>query len=225
VATQLIEAGVDVDFPVVFRAVAGLDSIAQAAGRCNREGRLPGLGRVVLFCAPQEPPPGVLRQAAKIALPILRRPNEDPLTHAAFTRFFGNLYWTQGDKLDRESLVSGRSPLLGRPAAKFAFRKAAGLFRIIPDEQVPLVVPWEEAAKIVREIERGGSNRDRMRRLQRLTVGVYRRTAQGLLQERAAREISGCPGLLILEDERLYDHATGLDIRRIGVYEPEENIL
>jgi CRISPR-associated endonuclease/helicase Cas3 len=224
VATQLIEAGVDVDFPVVFRSVAGLDSIAQAAGRCNREGRMPDLGRVVLFRAPQEPPAGVLRQAAQIALPMLRRPDDDPLTLTAFTRFFGQLYWAHGDKLDRESLVSGRSPLLGRPAAKFAFRTAAERFRIIPDEQVPLVVPWGNAAKIVQEIEQGGPNRDRMRRLQRLTVGVYRRTAEGLLQERAAREISSCPGLLILEDERLYDHATGLDIRRIGVYAPEESI-
>ena len=65
ISTQLVEAGVDVDFPVVFRALAGLDSIAQAAGRCNREGRLQQ-GIVYVFTPPSKIPAGHLRQAAEI---------------------------------------------------------------------------------------------------------------------------------------------------------------
>ena len=70
VSTQMVEAGVDVDFPVVYRALAGLDSIAQAAGRCNREGKL-GRGQVIVFVPPQPAPPGPLRRAADTTVSLL----------------------------------------------------------------------------------------------------------------------------------------------------------
>ncbi|MDB5939861.1 MAG: CRISPR-associated helicase/endonuclease Cas3, partial [Polaromonas sp.] len=71
VSTNLVEAGVDIDFPVVYRALAGLDSIAQAAGRCNREGKLPGKGRVVVFVPPGRPPMGHLRKAVEACISTL----------------------------------------------------------------------------------------------------------------------------------------------------------
>jgi len=68
--TQLIEAGVDIDFPILYRAMAGLDSIVQAAGRCNREGKLAD-GVVYVFQAPSQPPPGVLRRGLETMRALL----------------------------------------------------------------------------------------------------------------------------------------------------------
>ena len=79
ISTQLVEAGVDVDFPVVYRALAGLDSVAQAAGRCNREG-LQDKGDVYIFAPPSKIPAGHLRQAAEIGRRLLERAGHDPLS-------------------------------------------------------------------------------------------------------------------------------------------------
>ncbi|MCS7268198.1 MAG: CRISPR-associated endonuclease Cas3'' [Geminicoccaceae bacterium] len=225
VSTQLVEAGVDLDFPVVFRAVAGLDSIAQAAGRCNREGHLADFGRVVVFRPPTEPPPGILRIAAEIGRKLLTA-LPDPLAQEAFERYFRELYWSRGERLDSAQLLTGEK-LLARPDLAFAFRTAAERFRMIPDEQVPVLVPWAEGRHLAGEIAArataGAGLRALLRRAQRFLVGVYRRTASAMLRAGAVREL--VPGLLWLEDARLYDERFGLRIDRLGAYEPSELLV
>ena len=89
VSTQLIEAGVDLDFPCVYRAMAGLDSIAQAAGRCNREGKLPQLGEVVVFRAEEGAPSGSLKQGQDISEEMLKAGLlGDPLSPSVFAEYF-----------------------------------------------------------------------------------------------------------------------------------------
>ena len=99
ISTQLVVAGVDLDFPVVFRALAGLDSITQAAGRCNREGRS-DRGEVHVFVPPTSPPPGILRQATDVTRSLFAEGELDPLAPSSFDRFFQRLYWLRGDRLD-----------------------------------------------------------------------------------------------------------------------------
>ncbi|PIW44839.1 MAG: CRISPR-associated helicase/endonuclease Cas3, partial [Zetaproteobacteria bacterium CG12_big_fil_rev_8_21_14_0_65_54_13] len=108
VSTQLVEAGVDLDFPVVYRAMAGLDSIAQAAGRCNREGNLSGMGKVVVFVPPKPAPAGHLLRAEQTTVSLMSGHKGDPLTRDNFTRFFENFY--TGCELDKEGLETLLKP-------------------------------------------------------------------------------------------------------------------
>jgi len=106
ISTQLVEAGVDIDFPVVYRAMAGLDSIAQSAGRCNREGKLKtngGLGKVVVFTPQRKPPAGILRKASETTARLLDSGLKDPIDHAAFSQYFSELYW-KVNSLDERGL-------------------------------------------------------------------------------------------------------------------------
>jgi len=142
VSTQLIEAGVDVDFPVVYRAMAGLDSIAQAAGRCNREGHLPQPGRVVVFQPEELPPAGFLRQAAQVTTKLLKGGQlSDPLSPQAMQTFFTDLN-TQGsrDKHGICNLLKAESS----PDAPLSiqFREAASKFRLIDNNGIGVIVPF-----------------------------------------------------------------------------------
>ncbi len=107
VATQVVEAGVDLDFPVVFRAVGPLDRIVQAAGRCNREGTMDELGRVVVF-KPEEGkvPRGEYAAGFGEAEIMLRRPDLDLHDPAIFREYFRRLY--QDVPTDKEEIQKHR---------------------------------------------------------------------------------------------------------------------
>ncbi len=130
VSTQLVEAGVDLDFPVVYRALAGLDSIAQAAGRCNREGRLDALGEVVVFVPPDPAPPGLLRKGEAACRSVLTGFSGNPLDRTLYDRYFQQLYYhCDLDEQDIGRLLTVDGATLG-----VNFRTAAERFRLIRDE-------------------------------------------------------------------------------------------
>jgi CRISPR-associated endonuclease/helicase Cas3 len=206
VSTQLVEAGVDLDFPVVYRAFAGLDSIAQAAGRCNREGRLPGLGRVVIFNAPTPPPPGLLRKAESKAREVLAGHQGDHIDLTLFSKYFDLLYKQGVNSLDRHDILG----LLGRDARRMAiqFRAAAERFRLVDESgYYPVVVGWGRGAALIQLLQLHGPERRGMRLLQRFTVSVPARQLRKLQTAGDVEEV--LPGLFVAKPG-LYDEETGL---------------
>lgn len=172
VSTQVVEAGVDLDFPVVVRAVGPLDRIVQAAGRANREGTLgPGGGRVIVF-RPEEgrEPPGVYRTGSDVARGLLCREVDlhDP---SIYTHYFRSLY--QAVDLDRDAIQRLRAAL--------DYPEVAARFRLIPDDGVPVVVPYKPAETEIRKLlelasSRAGSPRWVFRGLQPFVVNLRRRS-------------------------------------------------
>jgi len=169
VSTQLVEAGVDLDFPVVYRAMAGLDSIAQAAGRCNREGNLSGMGKVVVFVPPKPAPAGHLLRAEQTTVSLMSGHKGDPLTRDNFTRFFENFY--TGCELDKEGLET-----LLKPEGDFSgvqFRTAAMKMQLIKDVGQSVFVRFDaESERLLDQLQNVGPYRELMRKLQRYTVNV-----------------------------------------------------
>lgn len=215
VSTQLVEAGVDVDFPVVYRALAGLDSIAQAAGRCNREGRLER-GDVYVFSPPSQIPVGHLRQAAEIGRQLIQGDGEQ-LSPERFEEFFRRFYWMRGDWLDSENILG----LLRNDAnLEISFRTAARKFKLIDEAAQASVIVRYENDDLIAMLERGQPERWLLRRLQCSVVNLPRWLHSRLLASCAIRELH--PGIFVQGHGALYDMHLGFCPDKSIVYEPDE---
>ncbi|MDY0263064.1 CRISPR-associated endonuclease Cas3'' [Syntrophotalea acetylenica] len=173
ISTSLVEAGVDLDFPVVYRAMAGLDSIAQAAGRCNREGGMESKGKVFVFDIENLPSMPWLKRCMSRAAETLRAlPNADPLGLEAMRRYFELLYDVQ--ELDKKQVMA-RLNTLTRDLY-FPFREVAGDFRFIEEESIGVIIPnGPKVEKLVQELRYVKFPRAIIRKLQQYSVGVRTR--------------------------------------------------
>lgn len=212
-ATSLIEAGVDVSFPLVLRAEAGLDQIAQAAGRCNREGELAGLGQVVIFESPDHAPMPELAQRAAAARAALRQFGDAPLTGEAIRCFFKELYDLKGEAvMDRKRLLELTEE--GAPRFDFPFATLARCFQMIESAMVPILIARDpHAEELLEELEHAPFIGRAARGLQPYTAQVPRMVRGGLLAAGAARTIrdTDYPGQFVaLVNLDLYREDVGL---------------
>jgi len=224
VSTSLIEAGVDVDFPTVLRAEAGLDSIAQAAGRCNREGRRALEDSEVLVFETANPdwaPPRELKRFAEVFREIERKHRGDLLSLDAVQDYFQSLYWRIGDGLlDKDNLLG-----LLREARfdSLPLETLARRFRIIQTTMRPVIVPFDpfegaritEVVKILDALEYGEQVgvAGAARKLQPYLVQVPQQAYDALIQSHALQVIGPeryGEQFVQLVNPRLYDARFGL---------------
>ena len=236
VSTQLIEAGVDIDFPVVWRALAGLDSIAQAAGRCNREGKYEK-GTTWLF-QPEEDEftrlSGNLKSGANAASEVIGCGQYDDLLGLdAIEQFFRLHYWSRKSDWDKLRIFDAfdlsedprQLPLNGD------FETVGKVFRFIKKAQRPVVVGWDQSSRALIEDLRQKHNlgfypdRKLVRRLQRQTVTVSQWLWKCALEERQIELFCDERFSVLADADLYYSSELGLQLRADPFYDPTTLII
>lgn len=200
VATQLIEAGVDIDFPVVYRQEAGLDSILQAAGRCNREGRR-GICTTHVFSLRSEHrlPPGHISQANNARLNMVGQ--YDWFAPGTMRDYFAQLF-ARTENFDKNQI----GQLLYKPT-EMQLQEAAAQFRLIDDDTTSIIIQRDGGKTLVEELKCDGPSYPLFKKLSQYAVSVRQKDFQILNDAGALEEINGT---WVLSRESLYDDKVGL---------------
>jgi len=211
VSTSVMEAGVDLDFPVGYRAVAGLDSINQAAGRINREMRR-GVEKLFIF-EPETPhikkTPGYIAQSIEVTRSVLREFSEKPISIDAIQSYFSLLYSLKNrqdfDYKDILTCFNKSQP------DRLDFATAAEKFRIIEDDTVSIIIPYDQSARVtIEDMKATPYPASLLRKLQPYTVGIYVNEYHSMAGFGAIEMVAG--KFAVLTDMDLYKPETGLEI-------------
>lgn len=210
VSTSLIEAGVDVDFPAVYRELAGLDSVMQAAGRCNREGKRPAEDSIVTIFERTELPPLLFRAAIGAAREALGE-GRDPAAPETMARYFRSLRSLTGDALDKQGVIKAFTQ--GIEGCEFPFRTVAEKFRLIDQNTYTIYIPYGEGTALLQRLQDGECSRELYRKLGRYAVSVYDKHFQALYHTGALLTVPALDSdSAILTDMGLYNKLMGLSL-------------
>lgn len=164
VTTQLIEAGVDIDFPVVYRQEAGLDSILQAAGRCNREGKLKLCTTYIFSLCKEHPlPTGFITQTNNARLNMKQQ--HDWFSPEAMTCYFKQLH-SRVDNFDSKQMKK----MLYKQECEF--ETAARQFHLIDEQTISVIINWKDSMKLYKQLISQGPSYDLMKKLSQYSVNI-----------------------------------------------------
>jgi CRISPR-associated endonuclease/helicase Cas3 len=203
ISTSLIEAGVDISFPVVFRAINGLDAIIQGAGRCNREGELENFGQVFIYIPEEGLPFGDMKIAAQTTKTVMYK-HKDIDTLDAIDEYFRDLYYQSN--LDTKEIYHRLT--CGVKNLSFPFKDIGRDFSFLDDEKTSLIVPYNSYARnFISSLEKYGPSRNLSRKLQQYAIQVRPKDVPNLPVEQKPKG-----GPFVLVDPNAYKENIGLDL-------------
>lgn len=200
IATQLIEAGVDIDFPVVYRQEAGLDSVLQAAGRCNREGKLNIATTYVFSLSKEHILHGNIKDASNARLNMTNV--DDWFAPETMTDYFRQLYSRKGT-FDKKGIKF----LLYKPT-EMCFAEAAKSFKLIEEAGKTVIINMDDSLELVEHVKTDGITYPLMKQLSQYSVNIHEQDFNKLLSYGAIEEV--VEGIYVVNDMAQYDENIGL---------------
>ena len=228
ISSQLIEARVDLDFPVVYRSLAGLDSIAQAAGRCNREGKLASMGQTFVFKPERAIPAGYLRQCAQVAEQVMPG-HVDLLGLDAVEHYFRLHYWQREKEMDAKKIMEcwpTQQPRTPEDLLLYMFKTCSEKFRFIESNYQSVIIPWGKRGEQLRDDIKAAFDPSAQwplaRRAQRFIVSI----PEALFNANLGKSITTYHDRFhVLNSSVDYDDKLGLMLGSNQPYDPESLIL